>query len=313
MNEETTEHPGAWYYISQLLTLFGFAFFGLFFFTFVGVYFCKPFFGVDMMADASLLNQPSNDPKVINAIRFVQMMLTFGTFGGPVLAYLKLGRMPIANFLKLNVAPGIIPAALAILFSVVSLFFVNWMAEGNEAIRLPGFMSALEEQMRNAEKKAELMTKTLLNMQSNGEFFFNMMVVALMPAICEELMFRGLLQKIFGFWTGNMHSAIFISAFIFSFIHFQFYVFFPRLLLGAAYGYIFWWSGSLWITILAHFTNNGLQVLIAWMAKWNPGAKYLADTEHFPLWINLGSMIATFAVFGLLYYLRKKDNYPLPA
>jgi len=182
------------------------------------------------------------------------------------------------------------------------------MAEGNQAIQLPAFFSALEERMRAAENKAELMTNTLLNMQSNGDFFFNMIVVALMPAICEELMFRGLLQKVLGLWTGNMHAAVFLSAFIFSFIHFQFYGFIPRLLLGAAYGYLFWWSGSLWVTILAHFTNNGLQVLIAWMAKWNPQAKYLAETEHFPLWVNLSSMLATVGLFALLYFLRKREK-----
>lgn len=308
MNEEKTEQPGAWYYISQLLTVFGFAFFGLFFFTFIAVYFCKPLFGVDVMSDTSLLNQPTNDPKLINAIRFVQMMVTFGTFGGPVLAYLKLGRMPAAPFLKLNVYPGFLTAAIAILFSVVSLFFVNWMAEWNQAIQLPSFLNVLEEQMRAAENKAELMTKTLLNMQSNSDFIFNLFVVALMPAICEEFMFRGLLQKIFSLWTGNVHAAVFLSAFIFSFIHFQFYGFIPRLLLGAAYGYLFWWSGSLWVTILAHFINNGLQVLIAWMAKWNPQAKYLADTEHFPLWVNLSSMVATVGLFAVLFLLRKKEK-----
>ena len=97
--------------------------------------------------------------------------------------------------------------------------------------------------------------------------FINLLMIAIIPAIGEEFFFRGLLQRIFSNWVRNTHWGIIISAFLFSAIHMQFYGFFPRFLLGAMFGYLFVWSGSLWLPVLAHFINNSLAVIAYYLVS----------------------------------------------
>jgi len=94
---------------------------------------------------------------------------------------------------------------------------------------------------------------------------FNIFMIAIVAAIGEELIFRGVIQKIFARWTGNIHLAIIITGFLFSLIHLQFYGFFPRWLLGVMFGYLMVWSGTLWLPIFAHFVNNAVAVLVSYL------------------------------------------------
>ena len=103
-------------------------------------------------------------------------------------------------------------------------------------------------------------------MSTYWDLLFTLLVVAVVPAIGEELLFRGYLQQKFGKWFGNMHTSIILTAFLFSAIHFHLDGFFPRFMLGILLGYMFLWSGSLWIPILAHFTNNAIAVIISYPA-----------------------------------------------
>jgi hypothetical protein len=96
---------------------------------------------------------------------------------------------------------------------------------------------------------------------------FNLVLVAIIPAIGEELVFRGVLQKLFGEWTKNKFMGIWISAILFSAMHLQFYGFIPRMLLGALLGYSLLWTGSIWIPILGHFVNNAFAVLLTYLEQ----------------------------------------------
>jgi membrane protease YdiL (CAAX protease family) len=95
--------------------------------------------------------------------------------------------------------------------------------------------------------------------------FVNLLVMALLPAVCEEMMFRGWLQRALG-QSVDYHTAIWVSAIVFSAIHFQFYGFIPRMLIGAALGYLYYYTGSLWAPIIAHFTNNAAAVVTAFLS-----------------------------------------------
>jgi membrane protease YdiL (CAAX protease family) len=90
-------------------------------------------------------------------------------------------------------------------------------------------------------------------------------MIAVLPAVGEELLFRGVIQKLFSKITRSHHWGIWISAILFSALHLQFYGFIPRLLLGAMFGYLLVWSGSLWLPILAHFINNAAAVTALFM------------------------------------------------
>jgi membrane protease YdiL (CAAX protease family) len=94
-------------------------------------------------------------------------------------------------------------------------------------------------------------------------------MIAFLPSIGEELLFRGVIQRIFTNWTRNYHWGIWISALLFSALHMQFYGFIPRMFLGVLFGYLLVWSGSMWLPIIAHFINNAVAVV----------AMYLIDKE----------------------------------
>jgi uncharacterized protein len=139
------------------------------------------------------------------------------------------------------------------------------VVEANKAMKLPGFLREVEVWMLAKENQMEILTKQLLVMKNPGDLMINLLMIAVLPAISEELFFRGCVQRLFTKWIKNYHAGIWIAAIIFSAIHIQFYGFFPRMLLGALFGYLLVWSGNIWYPIIAHFVNNGSTVIVAYV------------------------------------------------
>ena len=155
--------------------------------------------------------------------------------------------------------------AIAILFAVAALPMISLLAEWNKGMELPQFLASMEEMMREMEDSSKVLTERFLNTTSEWMLFVNLLVMALLPAVCEEMMFRGWLQRALG-QSVDYHTAIWVSAIVFSAIHFQFYGFIPRMLIGAALGYLYYYTGSLWAPIVAHFTNNAAAVVTAFLS-----------------------------------------------
>jgi membrane protease YdiL (CAAX protease family) len=142
---------------------------------------------------------------------------------------------------------------------------INWTGELNSHLTLPNFMSGLENWMKSSEESAKKITDAFLQMNNLTDLFVNLIIVALLAAVGEELLFRGAMQNIILEWTKNKHTAVWITAILFSALHAQFYGFLPRMLLGVVLGYLYIWSGSLWLSMLFHFLNNGLAVLFSFL------------------------------------------------
>ena len=121
--------------------------------------------------------------------------------------------------------------------------------------------------MREAENTAAELQERFLSGTSYLDLFVNIVVMAIAPAVCEELLFRGVIQNQLEKWFKNAHVAVWVAAIIFSAIHFQFYGFFPRMILGAALGYLLVYGKSLWLPIVAHALNNFMAVVVAWGAN----------------------------------------------
>ena len=153
---------------------------------------------------------------------------------------------------------------IAFFFAVAALPAISMLAEWNKGMELPSFLVSVEEMMRQMEESAKALTERFLNTSSVGMMFVNLFVMAFLPAVCEEMMFRGWLQRVLG-KSVSCHTAIWVAAFVFSAIHFQFYGFIPRMLIGAALGYLYYYTGSLWAPIVAHFTNNAAAVVTAFL------------------------------------------------
>jgi hypothetical protein len=136
-----------------------------------------------------------------------------------------------------------------------------------------------------------------------GSFLFNMVMIAILPAIGEEIMFRGLIQRLLKEWLGNIHIAIFISALLFSAMHMQFYGFLPRMVLGMVFGYLFLWTGSLWIPIFAHFIQNGMVVVVTYLGQ---RGIIGGDYENFGASESILVILASLVISSVILFIIRK-------
>jgi membrane protease YdiL (CAAX protease family) len=156
------------------------------------------------------------------------------------------------------------PPILLVMAVVVMIFFlpvIDITSYFNQKMTLLPAFPGLDKWIHDGEKQNEAVVKMVLNMKSTSDLLISVFIVGFLPALSEEFFFRGCMQSTFMRWTRNTHAAVWITAFIFSFIHFEFLGFVPRFLLGAALGYFFAWSGSIWPSVVLHFLNNSFSVV----------------------------------------------------
>jgi uncharacterized protein len=264
-----------------------------------------PLFGLD-----SMLNIPTisdlNNPESIRVLKYFQVVQSIGLFIVPpfVLAWLFHGQ--IAEYLLLNKKSTSASIFLVAVLVFFSLPLINFIGEWNTRMEFPEFLAGLERWMKNAEENAAELTEAFLNVETTGGLLFNLFMIAFLPAIGEELLFRGVIQRIFTNWTRSHHWGIWISAILFSALHIQFYGFVPRMLLGVLFGYLLVWSGSVWLPIAAHFFNNGFAVVALYLINKNiltPKVEEIGSTSD-----SYYTAILSLALIFLLMFLIKKEN-----
>ena len=253
----------------------------------------------------------------VNSLKVMQMLQTVGTFCLPCLVAAWLWSRTPASWLHINKGVDWKSALLVVAVMMSAIPLINLMAWLNEKIVLPDFLSSLEQLMKSQEEATRQLTEKFIRADNVEILFYNLFLMALLPAFSEELCFRGTLQQLFdeavtpkrGTLTNKHHLAIWVSAIIFSAVHFQFYGFVPRLLMGAFFGYLLVWSGSLWLPVLAHFTNNAMSVLlynifymqgkdVEQIDAWGTG-----DT----FWLGIISAIVVSVLIWLLHRMKKPD------
>lgn len=228
-------------------------------FSIIGTILAAILFGFNPLAINNL-----GSPDLIEGMKLIQLFTAIGLFVVPPIIYgIFTSKIPFQK-LGLKTFPKPLNYLLILIFMGTLIPFLSWVIELNANMSLPDFMSGIEQWMRESEQNAEELTKAFLTFNGVGSLLYVLVIVALVPAIGEELLFRGVLQKIFINWTNKPHLGIWISAILFSALHMQFFGFFPRFLLGLLFGYIFYWSKSLWLPILGHFINNGTVVLVSY-------------------------------------------------
>lgn len=195
-------------------------------------------------------------------IRIVQTFGSIGMFLVPALLFAYCQDRKWLNYGAANRKPHYLLVNITLLLSIVILPLVAVTEQWNQSLQLPESMANVQQWMRAMEDRAEEMMTLLTFEHSNTTLILNLIVMAAIPALCEEFLFRGAIQSFLQKQTGKPHLAIWITAVIFSAIHLEFFGFFPRLLLGAYLGYLLYWSRSLWLPILAHFLHNALSLII---------------------------------------------------
>lgn len=279
----------------QLLLLLFYAIVGAIIFTIISLVIIVAIYGFKILSDFSLIT--SGDPQYIDALKIVQICTSIGMFVLPPIALALTNGKKTANFYGFA-KPTFILLILIIIIMIVSMPIMEWTAVWNQKMVLPEGLEWLEKWMKESEESAMKMTIQLLTVRNNWDFIVNLVMIAVLPAIGEELMFRGGVQRSIDKMFGNHHAAIWLSAIIFSAIHMQFYGFVPRLLLGAGFGYLYYFSGSIWYAMLAHFLNNAYAVCAAlYMQKHNMPLDKADDPVGFPWYGYLISAILTIALF----------------
>ena len=268
----------------------------------VGILLAIPLFHIDLFKDISVYSDYHN-PDSVPILKYLQIIQSISIF---ILPALLAGFFYGGNsgyYLGMNKTSGgrIFFATLLIMF--VSIPMITWATSLNEMMKLPDFLKGIEDWMKETEDQAAGLTESFLNVDSAGGLLVNLLIIAIIPSIGEELFFRGLLQRLFSEWFRNVHIAIFFTAFLFAAIHLQFYGFLPRMLLGILFGYLFVWTGSIWIPVFAHFLNNGSAVILSFLI--NRGT-ISSGYEDFGATENL-FLIAISVLFtgGLLYMVYR--------
>ena len=142
-------------------------------------------------------------------------------------------------------------------------FIINWNAQ----VHLPDYLKDIEVIMRNMEDSAFETTKVMLNTTSFFGLLSGVLIIGVLTGFGEELFFRGTMQRVIASNGMNPHVAIWLSAILFSILHFQFFGFIPRMLLGAFFGYLFFWTGSVWYSFFAHALNNSIVVVVSFLTN----------------------------------------------
>ena len=244
-------------------------------------------------------------------IRILQIFSTFGLFIVGPIAYSFLAGVNAKHYFffdkKIN---------WTLFFIVIALMFcstalLEWITALNQKMSLPEALHGMELWMKQKEDEAAEVTKMLLVMKDYSAFGINLLMIAILPAIGEELFFRGGIQNILIQWFKNHHVAIWITAILFSAIHLQFYGFFPRMFLGALFGYLMIYGKSIWYAILGHFLNNGTAVVIAFvMQKQGKSLEEIDKTSSFEWYGYLISAILTLILLFAFFKIanKKKDD-----
>ncbi len=240
--------------------------------------------GIDVVEVVSALGPDSP----ANEVGFVRLFLGINHFFMFLLPGLAVAwvfyKINALEHLQLAKFPKWPMVGLGILFLLISMPAVQYSYLLNQKIPLPEWARMMEDSTAET-------VKSLLAMNTPWEFLANIVVIALLPAIGEELVFRGVLQGQLMRLNKNPHAAIWLTGILFSAVHFQFEGFLPRMLLGVALGYLYFWTKNLWVPIIAHFFNNGAQVAAMYFFADKMNIEDLEKDVQVPVYVAIGSVV----------------------
>jgi membrane protease YdiL (CAAX protease family) len=275
----------------------------------IGLIVALPFYSGSMEELFQSIGTLTTDPGLRIPFYIMQGFATLiGLIVGPALL-LQRDQNSLRTFFtgyKFEIIPVLVTFFIVVVFMAVNSVFIEW----NSNFDFPDFANGFETWAREREDAATVFTEFLTKFDSPLQLIIAMIVIAVLPAIGEEVVFRGMIQNELFRGTRNVHLSIWISAILFSAMHFQFFGFVPRVLLGALFGYLYYWSGSLMMAIVAHFVNNGISVMAMYFYQKGAFEFDLESTQAAPANVVVFSALVT---GGLLFYFYKYFQHRKPA
>jgi uncharacterized protein len=289
---------------SQLLIAIGIVLINIYIFNMFSQFICLKLFDADVavLLEKGLFNDLTTNE--IHAIRFSQFFTSFGGFIMSSFVIMQVFQQNPWEYMRLNKVPSIKFVLLGLVLFISLMPAVQLLLEWNTS--LANHMDGSIMQLFNdLEKQNNRMYELLLKGNQGYMIGVNLIVLALVPAIGEELFFRGILYRVFENWTGKRHAAVWLTSFLFALIHFQIFKLLPMAMLAGIFAYLLFFSNSLWLGIGLHFLNNAM-VVIAYALQQN-GSKYewLNDDYSFPMVVVI---VSTLIGIGTFYYLYKNQE-----
>ena len=236
-------------------------------------------------------------------MRYILIVQDVAIFIVPSIIILRLMKPEDAEGIPEIKVPQLKEIGLVIILAFCIFPITSFTGQINSAMHLPDSLSGVEQWMTRQEDKADDLLDLLIVADTFPAMLLNLLMIAVLPAIAEELIFRGVFQKIFYRLFRSGHLAIWFSALLFSTIHFQFFGFIPRLILGLVFGYLFYWSGTLWLPVISHFVNNAFPVILAYIQ----GAEKLRAPVDISLLHQVIFLpLPIISALVILYYFRNK-------
>ena len=243
------------------------------------------------------------DSNYVAASKLIQMLGSVGTFIVPAFLFSYLFEGDLFSYYKFRNPTAMAPMLLVILMMVSVIPFINYIAEINLKMEIP--IRALDQLLRTLESTAEEMMVAFTATDSIGGLLVNLLMIGVIAAVGEELIFRGLIQRLMTQMLRNTHLAILITALLFSAFHFQFFSFLPRFALGLILGYLMFYGQSIWYPILAHFVNNAMGVIYYYFNSRGSADDMLEEIGTSTL-IPVAAVLslALFLLFAVLWYFQ---------
>ncbi len=249
--------------------------------------------GVSLLQVPDALNRPQN----ANISRLLNTLATLVAFLIPAILFAKvLSKQPF-SWLGFNKRMNGKQVLIVVLITFAGMILSGSLGMLNQKIPLSENLLKQAQQLENAYKNAMM---NMAHMTSLTDYLLAMLVMALAPAVFEEVLFRGAFQKVFVGWTKNAWAGIIITSILFSAIHFSFFGFLPRIALGLILGLIFYYTNNLWLSILLHFLNNGFVVTQLYILSAQGKAIDKVMDETMPIWWGSIALILLVVLFRLL-------------
>ncbi len=257
----------------------------------------------DFRISEILSMQDFADPRYVAASKLIQIIGSIGTFIIPAFLFSYLFAGDLYSYYGFRSPVGALPMLLTVLMMVSVIPFINYTAELNLRMEIP--IKALDRILRALEGEAEEMIVAFTATKSISGLLVNLLMIGVIAAVGEELIFRGVLQRLMIGMVKNVHLAVLITAILFSAFHFQFFSFLPRFVLGMVLGYLMYYGRSIWYPILAHFVNNAMGVTYYYFSSKGSADDVLEEIGTSTL-IPVAALIslALFVFFGVWWFYQ---------